>query len=110
MQAIGGVNEKIEGFFKLCHSRGLTGQQGVVIPCSNQLNLVLADEVTAAVAAGTFHIYTVRTVDQALQLLTGLEAGERNAKGQYPKKTLNALTRQKLQQLAELVNGSAEDE
>ncbi len=110
VQAIGGVNEKIEGFFKLCHSRGLTGQQGVVIPCSNQLNLVLADEVTAAVAAGTFHIYTVRTVDQALQLLTGLEAGERNAKGQYPKKTLNALTRQKLQQLAELVNGSAEDE
>jgi len=110
VQAIGGVNEKVEGFFRLCQSRGLTGQQGVVIPASNQLHLVLHDDVIAAVAGGQFHIYVVRTVDEALELLTGLQAGEKNAKGQYPKKTLNALTMQRLSQIAELVNGSSEDE
>lgn len=110
VQAIGGVNEKIEGFFKLCQSRGLTGAQGVVIPASNQLHLVLHQDVIDAVEAGQFHIYTVRTVDEALELLTGLTAGELNAKGQYPKKTLNALTMQKLSAIAELVNGSAEEE
>lgn len=110
VQAIGGVNEKIEGFFKLCQSRGLTGAQGVVIPASNLLHLVLHQDVINAVAAGQFHIYTVRTVDEALELLTGLTAGERNHKGQYPKKTLNALTMHKLAAIAELVNGGAEEE
>jgi predicted ATP-dependent protease len=110
VQAIGGVNEKVEGFFRLCQSRGLTGQQGVVIPASNQLHLVLHEDVIAAVAAGQFHVYVVRTVDEALELLTGLQAGEKNAKGQYPKKTLNALTMQRLSKIAELVNGASEDE
>ncbi len=110
VQAIGGVNEKIEGFFKLCQSRGLTGRQGVVIPASNLLHLVLHQDVINAVDAGLFHIYTVRTVDEALELLTGLTAGERNAKGQYTKKTLNALTMQKLAAIAELVNGGAEED
>lgn len=110
VQAIGGVNEKIEGFFKLCRLRGFTGTQGVVIPASNQLHLVLSDDVVNAVAAGQFHIYTVRTVDEALEILTMMQAGERNHKGVYPKKTVNALTRQKLEQLAELVNGGSEED
>jgi predicted ATP-dependent protease len=110
VQAIGGVNEKIEGFFRLCQSRGLTGAQGVVIPASNQLNLVLNDEVVAAVAAGLFHVYVVKTVDEALELLTGLVAGVKNQKGQYPKKTLNALTTNRLAAIAELVNGKSDDE
>jgi predicted ATP-dependent protease len=110
VQAIGGVNEKIEGFFKLCQSRGLTGRQGVVIPASNLLHLVLHQDVINAVAAKEFHLFIVRTVDEALELLTGLSAGERNHKGQYPKKSLNALTMQKLAAIAELVNGGADEE
>ncbi|RVU37342.1 ATP-dependent protease [Rheinheimera riviphila] len=110
VQAIGGVNEKIEGYFRLCQSRGLTGTQGVVIPASNQLNLVLNDEVVAAVEAGLFHIYVAKTVDDALELLTGVVAGVKNSRGQYPKKTLNALTMSRLAAIAELVNGSSDDE
>ncbi|MDP5187885.1 MAG: AAA family ATPase [Alishewanella sp.] len=109
VQAIGGVNEKIEGFFRLCQSRGLTGQQGVIIPASNQINLVLRHEVVEAVATGQFHIYAVRTVDEALELLTAQLAGERNARGQYPKKSVNGKARARLALLAELVNGSAEE-
>jgi len=108
VQAIGGVNEKIEGFFRLCHSRGLTGEQGVVIPASNHINLVLQDDVVAAVAAGQFHIYTVRNVDEALELLMGQVAGERNARGQYPKKSINGKALARLAEIAELVNGGAE--
>lgn len=110
VQAIGGVNEKIEGYFRLCQSRGLTGGQGVVIPASNQLNLVLNDEVVNAVANGQFHIYVVKTVDEALEMLTGCEAGVKTTKGQYPKKSLNALTMARLAAIAELVNGSSDDE
>ncbi len=109
VQAIGGVNEKIEGYFRLCQSRGLTGEQGVIIPASNQLNLVLDQDVVTAVAAGQFHIYTVKTVDQALELLTGEVAGERNNRGQYPKKSLNGRALLRLAEIAELVNGSVEE-
>lgn len=109
VQAIGGVNEKIEGYFRLCQSRGLTGEQGVIIPASNQLNLVLDQDVVTAVAAGQFHIYTVKTVDQALELLTGEVAGERNSRGQYPKKSVNGRALLRLAEIAELVNGSVEE-
>ena len=109
VQAIGGVNEKIEGFFRLCQSRGLTGTQGVVIPASNQLNLVLRDEVIAAVAEQKFHIYVVKTVDEALALLTGEEAGELNRRGQYPKKSVNGRAMQRLAEIAELVNGALDE-
>ncbi|MAD75360.1 MAG: ATP-dependent protease [Rheinheimera sp.] len=109
VQAIGGVNEKIEGFFRLCQSRGLTGEQGVIIPASNQLNLVLRDEVIAAVAEQKFHIYVVRTVDEALALLTGEEAGELNRRGQYPKKSVNGRAMQRLAEIAELVNGALDE-
>ncbi|WP_213995700.1 ATP-binding protein [Arsukibacterium sp.] len=109
VQAIGGVNEKIEGFFRLCQSRGLTGEQGVIIPASNQLNLVLRDEVIAAVAEQKFHIYVVKTVDEALGLLTGEETGELNRRGQYPKKSVNGRAMQRLAEIAELVNGSLDE-
>lgn len=108
VQAIGGVNEKIEGFFRLCESRGLTGKQGCIIPASNQLNLVLNDEVIKAVEQGQFHIYVVKGVDEALELLMDMPAGERNSKNQYPKRTINYLALRRLEEIAEIVNGSSD--
>lgn len=108
VQSIGGVNEKIEGFFRLCQTRGLTGEQGVIIPASNQLNLVLNEEVIAAVEAGTFHIYAVKQVDEALELLMGMPAGERNSKGVFAKRTVNYIVLRRLEALADLVNGTPE--
>lgn len=109
VQAIGGVNEKIEGFFKLCSSRGLTGEQGVIIPASNQLNLVLNEEVIQAVAEKKFSIYVVKDVDEALTLLTAVEAGKKNQRGQYPKKSLHGKAMTRLAEIAEIVNGSADE-
>ena len=110
VQAIGGVNEKIEGYFRLCQSRGLTGEQGVIIPSSNQLNLVLNDEVIQAVKQLKFHIYVVKTVDEALTLLTGVEAGEKNSRGQYPKKSVNGRAMARLADIAEIVNGAMDED
>ena len=81
VQAVGGVNEKIEGFFDLCHARGLTGEQGVIIPAANVEHLVLDDDVIEAVRQGKFRVYAVHTVDEALELLTGLPAGDPQLKG-----------------------------
>jgi predicted ATP-dependent protease len=110
VQAIGGVNEKIEGYFRLCQSRGLTGEQGVIIPASNQLNLVLNDDVISAVKQQKFHLYVVKTVDEALTLLTGVEAGEKNSRGQYPKKSVNGRALVRLAEIAEIVNGSMDED
>uniref|UniRef100_A0A486XSM3 endopeptidase La n=1 Tax=Rheinheimera sp. BAL341 TaxID=1708203 RepID=A0A486XSM3_9GAMM len=110
VQAIGGVNEKIEGYFRLCQSRGLTGEQGVIIPASNQLNLVLNDEVIQAVKQHKFNIYVVKTVDEALTLLTGVEAGEKNSRGQYPKKSVNGRALVRLAEIAEIVNGAIDED
>ena len=71
IQPIGGVNEKIEGFFDICRMRGLTGEQGVIIPYQNEKNLILKEEVIEAVKAGTFHIYSIRNVEEGLAILTG---------------------------------------
>ena len=84
VQPIGGVNEKVEGFFDVCAARGLDGSQGVVIPATNLPNLMLADEVVEAARAGRFAIWAVATIDEALALLTGLPAGERGRDGSYP--------------------------
>jgi lon-related putative ATP-dependent protease len=89
IQAIGGVNEKIEGFFDLCNSRGLTGEEGVLIPLSNVKHLMLRQDVVAAVEAGKFSVYPVTTVDEGIELLTGIEAGERDADGQFPVDSIN---------------------
>ncbi len=89
VQAIGGVNEKIEGFFDLCSMRGLSGQEGVIIPASNVRHLMLKKEVVEAIAAQKFSVYGVAKVDEAIALLTDLPAGERGADGNYPEASLN---------------------
>ena len=76
IQPIGGVNEKVEGFFKICKSRGLTGEQGAIIPIQNIKNLMLDDEVIEAVREGKFRIWAVSTIDEGLEILTGVPAGE----------------------------------
>ncbi len=101
VQAIGGVNEKIEGFFDVCSARGLTGEQGVLIPASNVKHLMLREDVVKAVADGQFHIYPVEHIDQGIELLTGVTAGERDEQGQYPEGSINDLVEKRLAQLAE---------
>ncbi|GAB6157148.1 ATP-binding protein [Desulfotomaculum varum] len=101
IQPIGGVTEKIEGFFGVCQARGLTGEQGVIIPVQNVDNLMLSHEVTEAVAQGMFHIYAISRVEEGIELLTGLPAGRRQQDGGYPPGTLFYLVDQKLQQYAE---------
>ncbi len=102
VQAVGGVNEKIEGFFRLCQARGLTGEQGVIIPQSNIINLLLADEVIDAVRAGQFQIYAVDHVDQALVLLSGEEAGCADQNNVFPEGSINARVVERLRSIAEL--------
>mgnify|MGYP001237658143 CR=1 FL=1 len=101
VQAIGGVNEKIEGFFEICKARGLTGDQGVVIPASNVTNLMLKDEVLEAVQAGKFHIWAVETIDEGIEALTGALAGEKQADGSYPAGSVNARVNARLLELAQ---------
>lgn len=101
VQAIGGVNEKIEGFFDVCRGRGLTGAQGVLIPAANVKHLMLRREVVEAVAAGRFHIYPVVTVDQGIEILTGVPAGERDAFGRFPPGSINFRVEQRLADFAE---------
>ncbi len=101
VQAIGGVNAKVEGFFRLCEARGLSGNQGVVIPAANVKNLMLHPEVVEAVKKKSFTVYAVEHVDQALELFTGLKAGTRGAKGAFPKGSVNWMVEQELAMLAE---------
>lgn len=110
VQAIGGVNEKIEGFFDVCRARGLTGEQGVLIPVANVQNLMLRQEVVAAVAAGQFHIFPVATIDEGIELLTGMAAGELDENGRYPPETLNARVVDFLDKLAETQRQAATEE
>jgi predicted ATP-dependent protease len=100
VQAIGGVNEKTEGFFEVCKLKGLTGRQGVIIPESNVKNLMVREEVVEAVRAGKFHIYPVSSINEGIELLTGIEAGERNVNGEYPDNTLNFAVQARLKELA----------
>jgi ATP-dependent Lon protease len=100
IQPIGGVNQKIEGFFDVCRSRGLTGRQGVLIPHQNVGDLMLRKDVVAAVKEGKFHIYPVETIDRGIEILTGMPAGEKNPDGTYPAGTVNGLVDQKLRDLA----------
>jgi len=96
VQAIGGVNEKIEGFFDICKARSLNGQHGVVIPASNVKDLMLKDAVVEAAAAGLFHIYPVSHADQAMEILTGLPAGQADGDGLYPESSVNGQVQQRL--------------
>jgi lon-related putative ATP-dependent protease len=101
VQSIGGVNEKVEGFFDLCQARGLRGEHGVLIPKSNAKNLMLKREVVEAVKKGSFHLWCVEDVDEALELLTGLVPGARGPDGAFPQGTLNAKVEARLLALAE---------
>lgn len=100
IQAIGGATAKIEGFFDVCKEKGLTGQQGVIIPAANALTLMLREDVVEAVAAGQFHIYPVSTVDEGISILTGLPAGERGPDGRFPEGTVNRRVDDALRDLA----------
>jgi lon-related putative ATP-dependent protease len=100
VQAIGGVNEKIEGFFDLCAARGLTGTQGVLIPASNVQHLMLRADVVEACAEGRFAVWPIRTVDEAIALLTGVPAGERGADGSFAAGTVNARVEARLREFA----------
>jgi lon-related putative ATP-dependent protease len=101
IQAIGGVNEKIEGFFDVCSKQGLTGTQGVIIPASNVKHLMLRPDVVAAAAEGRFNVYAIRHVDEGIALLTGMAAGERGAGGHFPEDSINGRIEQKLQHYAQ---------
>jgi len=105
IQAIGGVNQKIEGFFQVCQAKGLTGDQGVLIPHQNIRNLMLREEVVEVVRNGQFHIYSAKTIDEGIEILTGVSAGERQQDGKYPEGTINYLVDKRLKEMAERLKG-----
>ncbi|MEA2039182.1 MAG: ATP-binding protein [Thermodesulfobacteriota bacterium] len=110
IQAIGGVNEKIEGFYDCCKKLGLTGEQGVMIPFANVKDLMLRKDVVKAIEERQFHAYPVKSIDEGIEILTGKRAGEKNAAGTYPKNTINYLVDQKLKELAEGLKNFGEKE
>ena len=103
VQPVGGVNEKIEGFFRVCRQAGLSGTQGVMIPRRNVVNLTLAREVQEAVASGTFHIWAVSTIDEGLTVLTGMPAGSADSRGDFPPDSFNGRVRRELLRMARTV-------
>lgn len=110
VQAIGGINQKIEGFFDICKSRGLTGDQGVLIPKSNEKHLMLRQDVIDAVNEGRFHIYPIEHIDQGIEILTGIEAGEPKEDGSYPEGTINAMVKERLEKMAKRLSEFAKRE
>jgi len=105
IQPVGGINSKVEGFFLACKAVGLNGKQGVIIPEQNRKNLMLKKEVVEAVSKGKFHIYTIKTVDEGLELLSGLEAGNIKRDGSYKSGTFNHQVLEKLKQYNEALKG-----
>lgn len=114
VQAIGGVNEKIEGFFDLCLARGLSGDQGVIIPQANQVHLMLRKELREAVSKKQFHIFTVQSIDDIMELLSGLSRGKVNREGRFSKKSFNSKIQLRIEELQKLqkrfFKESADDE
>jgi predicted ATP-dependent protease len=102
IMAVGGVTSKIEGFFEVCKRRGLTGTQGVILPHDNIPHALLRDEVIAAVRVRRFHVFSVRHITEALEILTGLPSGRRRKDGSYPKGSLYRLVDERLRELARL--------
>ena len=100
IQPIGGVNEKIEGFYQICKMRGFNGQHGVIIPAQNVRNLHLSDEVIDSVRKGKFHIYSVRTIDEGIEILTGVPAGKKDKNGNFPLGTINYLVNERLKKFS----------
>ena len=110
IQPIGGVNEKIEGFFKVCQAKGLTGEQGVLIPQQNLDNLMLSEEVVDAVSAGKFHIYPVGKVEEGIELLTGVAAGEKQDDGLFPEGTVFARVAARLEEIRDALKEESESD
>jgi predicted ATP-dependent protease len=110
VQAIGGVNQKIEGFYNVCKLKGLTGDQGVIIPESNIKHLMLREEVVEAIDRGEFHVFPVAHIDQGIELLTSVPAGERAEDGQYPSNTIYHAVEVGLSQLAEKIQSFSKRE
>ena len=101
VQPIGGANEKIEGFFDICRARGLSGEQGVLIPATNVKNLMLRSDIVEAVKDDKFRIFAVETIDQGIEILTGVPAGEADASGAWPEGSINALVQAQLDAFAD---------
>jgi predicted ATP-dependent protease len=102
VQVIGGVNEKIEGYFDICSERGLDGSHGVIIPRDNIKHLMLREDVVEAVAQGQFNVFAVSDIDEALSILTGVEAGRRDENGEFPQDSVNRRVEMQLVRYAEL--------
>lgn len=102
IQPVGAINEKIEGFYKTCKLKGLNGSQGIIIPKDNEKHLMLRDEVIKAVEEGAFHIYSIKTIEEGIEILTGIEAGKKDKQGKYPKDTIFYRANQKLAKYAKL--------
>jgi len=109
IQAVGGVTSKIEGFFAVCKAKGLNGEQGIIIPASNVPNLMLEEEVIDAVRSGQFHVWAVRTIDEGIELLTGISAGQHDSEGQYPEGTVHRLVEDRLREYAERLRAFTTD-
>ena len=105
IQPIGGANQKVEGFFEICRVQGLTGKQGVIVPHQNVKNLMLRDEVVEAIKEGKFRIYAVKSIDEGIEILTGVPGGERQPDGSYPEGTVNYLVDYRLRELAQSLRG-----
>jgi predicted ATP-dependent protease len=101
VQAIGGVNEKIEGFFDTCRAKGFNGIQGVIIPASNRKHLMLRKDVIDAVSEGRFHVYAVENIDQGMEILSGMPAGEPDETGQYPEGSVNGKVFNRLEEFSQ---------
>lgn len=105
IQPIGGVNEKIEGFYNVCRMKGLTGSQGVIFPIQNKKNIILPDDLQRSIAAGEFHLFGISHIDQGILLLTGMRPGILTRRGQYSPGTFNAIIEEKLKSLAQKMKG-----
>jgi predicted ATP-dependent protease len=110
VQAVGGVNEKIEGYFRLCQARGLNGQHAAIIPAANKRNLMLKQEVIDAVEQGLFSVYAVASVDETLELLTGCLAGEANEEGLYPDNSINFKAISRLKEISDMATDDDKEE
>jgi predicted ATP-dependent protease len=110
VQATGGVNEKIEGFFEICRAAELIGDQGVMIPASNEQHLMLKEEVVDAVRAGKFHIWAVHTIDEGIEILTGVKAGTRREDGSFEEGTVNWRVAARMAELADTLAQSGRDD
>ena len=105
IQPIGGVNEKIQGFYQICKLRGFNGEQGVIIPKQNVRNLHLDDEIIENVKKGKFHIYAISTIYEGIEILTGVPAGKKDKNGNFPLGTINYLVKEKLKKFSKVSEG-----